>query len=140
MLLTGLIMMIAASACKKDKTTSDQEALNGSWELRSVLGIQVPNVDPNYKAGNGNIFQFKNGAFKRYAAGKAIDSGSYTLRKNEMKINNNTATHQLQVESKVYATNTLNLKLGGDKLVIFDGVIAADGSESTYEKQNIAIK
>jgi hypothetical protein len=133
MLSVCLILLSVISSCKKDPVPNET-TLNGSWELRHLLGIQVPNVDPDFKPGNGNIYNFNNGKYLIYQQSKAVDSGTYVIQKEERQINKNTSTHSMQVSSKVYSSRNLYLKLSASTLVVFDGVIAADGIEATYEK------
>jgi hypothetical protein len=133
MLSVSLVLFCALSSCKKD-TVSSATTLNGSWELRYVVGIQVANADPNFKPGNGNIYTFDNGKYQIYQQSKVVDSGTYVIQKDERQINNNTSTHSVQITSKVYSSRNLYIKLSASTLIVFDGVIAADGIEATYEK------
>lgn len=133
--LLSLILLITIFGCKKKDSAESPVTLNGSWELRNVLGLQVQGADPNYTPGNGNIFVFSEGNFKKYANGKLVDSGSYTIQKEEVKINNNASNYSMLLNNKT----KLYLKIADRTLVIFDGVIAADGYEATYERQNLQL-
>jgi hypothetical protein len=133
MLFVCLVLFSTISSCKKDPVPNET-TLNGSWELRYLLGIQVPGIDPNFKPGNGNIYTFNNGKYQISQQSKAVDSGTYVIQKDERKINNNTSTHSMQITSKVYSSRNLYLKISSSTLVVFDGVIAADGIEATYAK------
>lgn len=141
--LTLFLLLLSATvlfSCKKNESIPAESTLNGSWELRSVLGIQVPGVSPNYQPGNGNVYVFNNGNYTIYMQGKIVDSGTYTIEKDIKPINNNTSTHSITLVSKMNSRNDkLYLKLGENSLVIFDGVIAADGIEGTYERLSLQL-
>lgn len=124
-----MLTTVFISCAKKPDATGP--GLDGEWELRHVNGIQVANVNPNFAPGNGNILKFNNGKLEKYSNGKLVDTMSYTIQKDTMKINNTQSSYRIDYanHSKQY------FKLDSGKLVIFDGMIAADGTESTYEKK-----
>lgn len=127
--LSFVLMLTAVFvSCKKK---GDEASLDGEWELRHVNGIQVANVSPDFAPGNGNILKFHQGKMEKFSNGKLVDSSSYTVQKDTMKINNTQASYRIDYanHSKQY------FKLDSGKLVIFDGMIAADGTESTYERK-----
>lgn len=126
------LLLITIFSCKKKDSEPSPATLNGTWELRHVLGIQVQGADPNYSPGNGNIFVFTNGNFKSYTNSKPLDSGTYTIQKEDLAINNNKANYSILLNNKT----KFYIKIAKRTLIVFDGVIAADGYEATYEKQN----
>lgn len=116
------------TGCKK---ASLEKGINGTWELRHVEGGQIPNADPNYKSGNGDIYKFDNQNFERYDKGKLITSGTFVLTTERKDINNNSANGAITFST---SPEKYYIKLSGNKLTIFIGVIAADGVEVTYER------
>lgn len=124
-----LTILFTFSACKKK---SIEKGINGTWELRHVAGGMLAGVDPNIKKGNGDIYIFNNQNFERYSNGKIIQSGTFVISTESKDINNNHANSAIifSTSTEKYYTN-----LSGDKLIIFMGVIAADGVEVTYERQ-----
>ncbi|WP_158800317.1 hypothetical protein [Pedobacter sp. L105] len=123
-----LFMFITVMSCKKKSAETN---LNGSWELRYLEGIQVPNVDPNFKAGNGNILKFSDHNFERYENGKLVQTGTFTFQPEKTTVNNTAVNYSI-----VFANDEKQyLYLSGNKLILFQGVIAADGTASTYVKQ-----
>jgi len=133
-LFLSLIACISLSTmvgCKKKSAEQDAvTSLNGTWELRYLVGIQVPDIDPNFKAGNGNVFKFSGQHYDRIIDGKTVLSGTYTISAHKTPVNNTESNYSL-----VFDNDTkLLINLSKNKLVVFDGVIAADGTESTYEK------
>ena len=113
------------------KNGSSEAKLNGTWELRHVKGIQVANADPNFPKGNGNILKFNAGKLEHYAEGKLLTTEEYTVKEEKKKINDTEAQYTL-----VFKNNNpeKHIALTDGKLILFDGEIAADGTESTYEK------
>lgn len=124
----GLLLVLITSACS-DKNQG--VSLDGTWELRHVIGIQVAGVSPDFKPGNGNIYKFKDQTFEKWSDGARISSGTFKLNKEDLPINNNKANYSLLLDdhTKTY------IKLSGNELVVFNGQVAADGTESTYERQ-----
>lgn len=128
-LALSMVMLFTIISCEKKSGTPD---LNGTWELRHVAGIQVAGVDPNFKPGNGNYFTFKGETFEKFNDGKKMESGTFTITpEDNVAVNNSKANYSISFnkEEKKYAL------LSDNKLIIFDGIIAADGTESTFEKQ-----
>jgi len=128
-LTLSMMVLFTIISCEKKATGPE---LDGTWELRHVAGIQVPGVDPNFKPGNGNSFKFDGQNFEKYNDGKKVLSGSFTVTpEKDVPVNNRKANYSIKFnnEKKLY------MLLSGNKFILFDGVIAADGTESTFEKQ-----
>lgn len=127
--IVGITLFLAIASCEK-KSVSDE--LNGTWELRHIEGIQVARVDPTFKPGNGNLLKFDGQNYERYYEGKKEENGIYTITPEDTAINNRRANYSFTFndnKEKIYVS------LLNNKLIVFDGMIAADGTESTYEKQ-----
>ncbi|OUL60662.1 hypothetical protein [Flavobacterium sp. AJR] len=123
-----IMLFLTVISCQK-KSVSDE--LNGSWELRHIEGIQVARVDPNFKPGNGTLLKFEGQKYERYYEGKKEEDGIFAITPEDTVINNSKANYSFTFNNnkeKIYVL------LEGNKLVIFNGIIAADGTESTYEK------
>jgi len=124
----SLLLLFCVISCKKKSAESN---LNGSWELRRIEGIQVAGVDPNFKPGNGNKLIFTDRNFEWYDSNTLKMSGTFTIQPDVKNINNLKSNYNITLSTypeKLY----INLK--GNKLVLFFGAIAADGTESHYEK------
>jgi hypothetical protein len=128
-LAATLVVLLTIMSCEKKSVL---EELNGSWELRHIEGIQVANVDPNFKPGNGNLLKFEGQKYERYYDGKKEESGTFTITPENTTINNRKANYSITFNND---TEKTYLSLLNNKLILFNGVIAADGTESTYEKQ-----
>lgn len=115
------------SCAKKTKATE----LEGTWEIRHVAGIQVAGVDPNFKVGNGNLLKFHDGNFEKHTDGALVDKGTFSLIPESESINNSQSNYALVLNDN----EKVSILLADKKLVVFNGVIAADGTEITYEKQ-----
>jgi hypothetical protein len=124
----SMMLLFSLISCKKKSAESN---LNGTWELRYTEGIQVAGADPNYKAGNGNILKFSGNNYERYADNKLIDSGTFSLQEEVKNINNTRSNYSILLKNN----DKLYINLSGNKLIVFIGVIAADGIENHYEKQ-----
>jgi len=123
-----LLLLIILAGCK---TKSLESKLNGKWELRHVKGIQVANVDPNFPKGNGYILKFDNGKLEKYAKGKLEEVDDYTVKEEKTRINNSEVMYSIFFKK---ANSTKHFNISDQKLIIFDGELAADGTEFAYEK------
>lgn len=124
-----LLLFMMLGGCKTTKSLESR--LNGQWELRHVKGIQVANVDPNFPKGNGYILKFDNGKLEKYAKGKLEESDDYTVKEEKTRINNSEVMYTIFFKK---SNSTKHFNISDQKLVIFDGELAADGTESAYEK------
>ncbi|MEZ0007546.1 hypothetical protein ABH942_002928 [Flavobacterium sp. 28YEA47A] len=125
----SLIVLFTVISCSKKATGP---GLDGTWELRHIAGIQVAGVNPDFKAGNGNYFKFDGQNFEKYNDGKKTDSGSFSITPEEnVPVNDKKANYSITFNNgeKMYVL------LSDKTMVLFNGIIAADGTESTYEKQ-----
>lgn len=125
----SLIVLFTVISCSKKATGPE---LNGTWELRHIAGIQVAGANPDFKAGNGNYFKFDGQNFEKYNDGKKTESGSFSITPEEnVPVNDKKANYSIKFnnEEKAY------ILLSDKKMILFNGIIAADGTESTYEKQ-----
>lgn len=123
-----ICLLLSAAGCKKK---SAETQLNGTWELTYVNGIQVPGVNPNFEAGKGNLLKFSGQNYEKYIEGQLVSSGTFSIKKeSEVAVNNNKANYSI-----LFNNEKLLVNLSAKQLIVFDGVIAADGIESTYKKQ-----
>ncbi|MDB5020974.1 MAG: hypothetical protein JWQ28_2101 [Pedobacter sp.] len=125
----GFILFITfvIVSCKKEMSIS---TLDGTWELRSVTGGQMAGASPNFEPGNGNQIKFNQQRYERYADGKLVETGKYTLSPEKREVNNDEANFSMLSNNNFQQY----IKLSSKKLVIFTGVIAADGIEEHYLK------
>lgn len=125
----GLLFFI--TSCKKKTIEPTEADLNGTWELRYLAGIQVAGMDPNYKPGNGNLLKFNQESYERYDSGKLVDSGKFTIKPDVTTVSSSQTNYSILLKNQT----KLYLNLSAKKLIVFDGIIASDGTEATYEKQ-----
>lgn len=124
------LLLLTALGCKK---SSPQKGIQGTWELRHLAGGQIAGIDPNYKKGNGDLYKFEGENYTRHYNGAITDSGTFTIEYTEEKeMNGNNKANGIMKLSP--SGREYHIYLSAKKLVIFDGIIAADGVEMTYEK------
>lgn len=128
-LVVPFMVLFTIVSCEKKSITDE---LNGSWELRHIEGIQVANADPVFKPGNGNLLKFEGQKYERYYDGNKEEEGTFTITPEDTAINNRKANYSITFDDDKEKTY---LFLDKKQLIVFNGVIAADGTESTYEKQ-----
>ncbi|MCC9070715.1 hypothetical protein LNQ49_03750 [Flavobacterium sp. F-65] len=128
-LVVPFVVLLTIVNCEKKPVSNE---LDGSWELRYIEGIQVADADPVFKPGNGNLLKFEGHKYERYSEGNKEEDGTFTISPEDTTINNRKANYSITFNQDAEKTYLSLLK---NKLIVFNGVIAADGTESTYEKQ-----
>jgi hypothetical protein len=124
-LTLSFLLLITVVSCKKEASVS---SLNGTWELKSMIGGQ-PTTSPNTEKHVSQL-RFADQRFEKYDDGKLTDSGSYTITAEKKEINNNQANYYLTT----HGDHKQYIRLSKSELVVFEGVIAADGVELYYTK------
>lgn len=127
-----LCLVFIVLSCKKKSPEPNVNDLEGRWELRHVAGVQIQGAIGDYIPGNGNVLVFNGQTFKQYIASKLVDSGTYSLQKANMMVNTNQANYSISFNNAQKYVN-----FSGSQLIVFDGTIAADGTESTYKKMDV---
>jgi len=117
-------------ACKKDAAPAPivnegNTVLSGTWEIRHVDFGQIG--PPDYPPGNGNQFTFTQSNYIYRSKGKAVDSGYYSIKSVSAD------TSQLVLNGDDQDPKNL-FTIKKDTLVLYRGMIAADGDIETYVK------
>lgn len=118
-------------SCKKHG--SNPGVLTGRWELRAEQGAQIPMEPSDFLPGNGTIWEFTDGSHWKYSDRHTTDSGQYRITRDtispyQTKMDKLTLIHS---PSQSWA---LFFQLSSDSLKIYSGIIAADGSITTYAR------
>jgi len=124
-----LVMTALLAGCKKDKSST--QSITGRWELRNILGAQVPNTPSTYKVGNGNIIEFTGTEFQDIKNGTVTSKRTYVIVKDSADIDGTSYTNALTYDNEQLKWY---FKLTGDKLMLSIGPIASDGVTLTYQK------
>lgn len=126
LLLAGSLLI---GACKKNEMKPAR--LEGSWELRHILGVQVAGAPSDYARGNGDIIKFKGNKYQRFLDGEEIFSGTFEISEGKADIDGTRYSSVIVFDGKTWQSY---IKIEGKKLRICSGTIAADGTTMTYEK------
>jgi len=124
-LTLSFILLILVVSCKKEASVS---SLNGTWEFKSMIGGQPVSTPDTAK--HVSQLRFADQQFEKYDDGKLTDSGTFTITAEKKSINNNQANYYLTT----HGDHKQYIKLSKNELVVFEGVIAADGVELYYTK------
>jgi hypothetical protein len=104
--------------------------LQNSWEFRSFVGgYRPPNQNPNLPPGNGIIWKFMDSIYERYDKGQLYRTGKYSVIKDSSR-----ATGRL-MDALIFEKNSypkLHFEIVKDTLIIYMGVISADGTIERY--------
>ena len=125
------ILLLLVISCKKESARLTDD-LQGKWELASVDGAWVGNVD--YEAGNGNTFTFSGNNYERVLKTQDTTihvSGTfsvYTGKPCDM------AAEQTLIEFDGIHDNPNSFSLHDGKVSIGTTECIADGGTSTYRK------
>jgi hypothetical protein len=126
--------LIASVGCHKaeEKTNTNQHhsgSIIGTWELRVLYGAMLANSPGNYYPGNGHRWKFTDSLYEQYADGKLVMSGKYSLTKDTCPA---TGTYMDAFKLEQNFSYKTFFEFLNDTLVLYNGVIAADGTISKY--------
>lgn len=121
----SLLLLVFVVGCKKEASVS---RLNGTWELKSMIG-GYPVTNPSTEKHVVQL-RFADQLMEKYDNGKLTASAAYTITAEKKAINHNQANYYITTngDHKQY------IKLSKNELVVFEGVIAADGVEMYFTK------
>ncbi|WP_457288187.1 hypothetical protein [Pedobacter sp. UYP24] len=131
--MKNIIFLIALTllfSCKKGEISP--ETLNGRWEVRHVLGVQVAGEPSELDKGNGSIIEFSGENYKKIENGVVITKGTFKITNEYGEVDGNRYEKRI-----IYDDDTdwrVLIKISGNKLIICNGSIASDGTTMTYEK------
>ena len=133
------ILLISQSGCTKaDETPTVVDppmsgapaSLKNSWELRFAYGgLRAPNTNPNYLPGNKNIWKLMDSTYQIYSNGVLQQTGKYTLTKDTCYATGRFMDAMILDKNTAYK---LFFEVANDTLVMYRGVIAADGTIEKY--------
>jgi len=126
-----LLIATVSIGCKKDKTDKTDQAekqfLIGNWKMTSSTGGSIPITDLS-------IYSLKitDTNFERYTSNKLDSSLPYTLSTGISPATNKSM--RLFVFTGMTNSETY-FELSGDKLTIYYGSIAYDGTMAVFQRQ-----
>lgn len=128
---TGILLCLLLS-CSKDKMNGPGKkvtSIKGSWELRALVGGQIPGTPGVLQPGNGYIWTFADTTYTFFAHNQLYEQGVYTIIRDTFP-----QTGQLEDKLILNAdyTQGLYFEFSADTLVIYRGTIASDGSIEKY--------
>lgn len=133
------ISILSYCSCTKQTAILQKEnsfpynTLQGDWELRTLLGCQIPGCSPNFNPGNGNIWKFTDSTFEAYVDHKLVDSGRYfTGTDSCMQTNKVMSFFAKSTQGNIYYLDKLFFEFVDGQLILYRGVIAADGTIQKY--------
>jgi len=126
--LLFLLIATVSISCKKENTNqTENKLLTGNWQLVAVTGglFVVSDVA-------AHSLKITETTFERYVNNKLISSLPYTLSTGISPANNK------PMRSFVFTgVNTIDtyFELAGNKLTIYNGAIASDGTIEVFQRQ-----
>lgn len=112
-------------ACKKEVSRS---SISGSWTLTNVQGGNMVTIPGEQK--HKHVIKFNGNVYEQYVDDKLVVSSNYTLTTGKFS-----GTGK-EMDAFVLENNNYKvfLEIKKKKLILYDGIIAADGTVSTYTK------
>ena len=115
---------------KKNSNQNSSDSLVGSWELRVLHGGMMPSPHgPNYPPGNGDRWKFTDSLYERYENGQLVVQGKYSLTKDTCPA---TGTYMDAFILQQDYSYKIFFEFSNDTLVMYNGIIAADGTITKY--------
>ena len=84
----------------------------------------------NFSPGNGNIVKFTDTNYEKIRNGQIIDQGTYTLSSG-----NNPQTESMMNRINYHGGYYEYYEIVNRQLILYSGVVAADGTISRYARQ-----
>ena len=127
------LCLLVAAGCDKEKQTATE--LEGKWELIEVKG-SVSNADSEVPAGSGIFLSFNDGTYERSVNFKVVESGSFSISKNEAEVDGVKYSHEIKFSSDESNSigQILHVKVSNDRLTLSAGAIADNKATATYKK------
>lgn len=122
------------TSCTRDIQTSNRangKILQGVWELRDVMGGMLAYDPNNYKPGNGSLWVFTEGTFKKIYKDSVYRSGTYAI---SPRTGTNQNTGQKIDQFIFNNVPAESFELRNDTLRLYYGAIPADGYIELYVK------
>lgn len=124
-LLLLLMGIVAFEGCKR-QNTKDKDPLIGKWELRYLDGGLIAHGAMFYPAGNGSTITFGDSIYEYHRLNRLVYHGTYTITRAYCY-----ATGR-DMNAFVIDNGKTFYEFSGDTLVLYMGVIAADGTITKY--------
>lgn len=126
------VSLTLLNSCKKSDG-NDNQSLPGKWELRYLQGGYILSIQTgNYPPGNGNIYQFTDNSYRYYSGSQLIDSGGYRITKDTI------SPFQKKMDKLTFINfstqRSVFYEFADNNLIIYNGIIAADGTIATYSR------
>lgn len=126
----SLLVMLTLISCDKEEQLENN--LEGSWELRHVLGVQIAGASPDHLPGNGHIIKFEGNNYQALSKGAVVSSGTFLLIKDETEIDGAKYSFKIDFDQKLDLD--MYVKVSGRTLKTSVGSITHDGFTLTYAK------
>ena len=124
-----LVLVTFLFSCQKKEI--GPTSLEGTWELRHILGVQIAGAPSRFEKGNGRLIEFSQNRYRRIDNGQVIAEGTYKIVEESAEIDENKYENRIVFDDDAWK---IFVKISGNKLLLCRGTIAADGTTSTYEK------
>ena len=103
--------------------------LAGRWELRHIAGGYSAGGPGNFAAGNGIIYEFSDSSFRYLDKQKIVAQGGYKITQDTFY--DGTIMDRIIMDQQA---GKVFIKLKDTQFILYRGIIAADGTEETFEK------
>ncbi|WP_134087966.1 hypothetical protein [Olivibacter sp. XZL3] len=140
LLLIALVaLFVGCGKEDRDLLEVDSASIQGRWELRHVLGVQIADAPSDFEAGNGNIIEFDGQRFRQisqYEEEAVTSDGTYEVVEVEpIEIDGTKYRRKIIFTSESeHRTSDQFVKISGNKLMLSTGSRSHDGSTATYDK------
>jgi len=136
LLITLVTLFVSCGKEDRDLLEVDSASIEGRWELRHVLGVQIADAPSDFEAGNGIIMEFDGQRYHQIANEAPHIEGTYEVVEVEpIEIDGTEYKRKIIFTSESeHRTSDQYVKILGNKLMLSTGSRAHDGSTATYDK------
>jgi len=131
-----LLTFLLFAGCKKGSHQTN-DAFEGTWELRQIVGNYVASYPP----GNGNLLKLEGDQYEIYADDTLRKKGTYSIITDRMPVGMTCVEapivnyHRIVYDGKIDSTKE-SIEVSGDSLKLVSGCFADDsGVEKQFVKK-----
>jgi hypothetical protein len=135
-----ILLGFTISSCDKQSVADsiaklqNSGSFSGSWELRELIGCQVPGCNPYFEKGNGNTWTFTDSSYQ-YSVGHELKVAGELILGKDTSLATGRLTDYFIMKNNgnnYYWLDKIFFEIKSDTLFLYRGILPADGTIDKY--------